>query len=58
MNDCPECGTVSEVTPHFDYCTIQPMKEIVEGEFPFPFDFNYVNEVLATLQGVDTKESK
>ncbi len=24
MNDCPNCGTISEVTPHFDYC---PLKE-------------------------------
>lgn len=34
------------------------MKEIVEGNFPLDFDFEYVNEVLAILQGVDTKESK
>ena len=23
MNDCPECGTISEVTPHFEYCKLQ-----------------------------------
>jgi len=34
------------------------MKEIVEGEFPLDVDIEYINEVLAILQGINTKESK